>query len=425
MYIGIDDTDSKHSMCTTYVGAVVMKRAESLGARRADYPWLVRLNPNCPFKTRGNAAVCIPLDLEPPRFEEVWDTVVETVMELADTGRGADPGVVAFDAETRSHLHEFYLKAVRELVDLEETVELCESNSLDYWAVGESRGLIGAVAAVGAIEETLTTYELLAYRSKVMWGKERLVDPESVKEMDRMFGQLTFDNYDYEKDEVRVTPHTPCPVLLGIRGLNPDVLPYALSTLKLGEPIEFYEVFRTNQATDLHYVTCDIGSIRPLTSVVIRGRVVRSPTVTQGGHVFFEVSDGSGRVVVAVYEPTGEIRRVVSKLVLSDEVVVFGSVKEKPEGLTVNLEKLKVLRLADLIVERAPRCPHCRKSMKSVGKGKGYRCRRCGFYGPDLNKVSVKVGREIVEGFYEVAVSARRHIVRPLSLHEQDAAEHL
>ncbi len=423
VYIGIDDTDSPSGMCTTYVAARALKAVEELGAKAIDYPWLVRLNPNCPHKTRGNAALCLPLEVEGPSFPHVWERVLEVVEELADVGNGADPGVAAFSEETRAHLLPFYYRAVREIVEVEEALELAERYALAYWRHGEGRGIVGAVAATGADLRTLTTYELLAYRKREMWGKERWVDPESVIKMDSLYGYCTFDNFDYEKGEVRLTPHTPCPVLLGIRGTSPDVLPEALSVLVLGEPYDFYQVFRTNQATDMHYTPSSVSELRPLTSAVVRGRVVGRPTIGPGGHVFFELDDGTGRVKVAVYEPTGSIRKVVLKLVEGDVVEVYGSVKPKPQGLTLNLEKLRVIELRPLFVMRAPRCPACGRTMESAGRGQGYRCDRCGYSDPRAHKVQVEVEREIAPGIYEVAVSARRHLVRPLRLEHSEQTE--
>ena len=54
IYLGIDDTDSKLGMCTTYLAAVLAERLSGFGL--ADYPRLIRLNPNIRYKTRGNAA---------------------------------------------------------------------------------------------------------------------------------------------------------------------------------------------------------------------------------------------------------------------------------------------------------------------------------------------------------------------------------
>ena len=61
LWIGLDDTDSKKGGCTTYIGALLIRRLKRLGLRLAGFPRLIRLNPNCPFKTRGNAAIALRL----------------------------------------------------------------------------------------------------------------------------------------------------------------------------------------------------------------------------------------------------------------------------------------------------------------------------------------------------------------------------
>ncbi|MDD3112051.1 MAG: tRNA(Ile2) 2-agmatinylcytidine synthetase, partial [Methanofollis liminatans] len=45
MFIGIDDTDSPAGMCTTYLGAVLVRRLKSAGLTIRETR-LVRLNPN-------------------------------------------------------------------------------------------------------------------------------------------------------------------------------------------------------------------------------------------------------------------------------------------------------------------------------------------------------------------------------------------
>src|SRR2546427_13077063 len=59
MHLGVDDTDSLRGMCTTYL-ATELVRALS-GWDLIGYPRLVRLNPNIPWKTRGNGAICLRL----------------------------------------------------------------------------------------------------------------------------------------------------------------------------------------------------------------------------------------------------------------------------------------------------------------------------------------------------------------------------
>ena len=54
LHIGMDDTDSARGMCTTFLAYVIVDGLLARGAAFLDYPRLVRLNPNIPWKTRGN-----------------------------------------------------------------------------------------------------------------------------------------------------------------------------------------------------------------------------------------------------------------------------------------------------------------------------------------------------------------------------------
>ncbi|MEC8875549.1 MAG: DNA-binding protein, partial [Candidatus Thermoplasmatota archaeon] len=55
LHIGIDDTDSTKGGCTTWLATEII--AELSEFDLIGSPRLVRLNPNVPWKTRGNAAV--------------------------------------------------------------------------------------------------------------------------------------------------------------------------------------------------------------------------------------------------------------------------------------------------------------------------------------------------------------------------------
>jgi tRNA(Ile2)-agmatinylcytidine synthase len=61
MLIGIDDTDSPQGMCTTYLGAVLVRRLIQAHMQVKEAR-LVRLNPNVTWKTRGNAAIAFEVD---------------------------------------------------------------------------------------------------------------------------------------------------------------------------------------------------------------------------------------------------------------------------------------------------------------------------------------------------------------------------
>src|SRR6266568_4191628 len=58
LWIGVDDTDSLEGMCTTFL-ATELVRDLTEDYDLIGYPRLVRLNPNIPWKTRGNGAICL------------------------------------------------------------------------------------------------------------------------------------------------------------------------------------------------------------------------------------------------------------------------------------------------------------------------------------------------------------------------------
>src|SRR2546428_5620861 len=58
LWIGVDDTDSLRGMCTTFLATEIV-RDLTTDYDLIGYPRLVRLNPNIPWKTRGNGAICL------------------------------------------------------------------------------------------------------------------------------------------------------------------------------------------------------------------------------------------------------------------------------------------------------------------------------------------------------------------------------
>ena len=70
--------------------------------------------------------------------------------------------------------------------------------------------------------------------------------------------------------------------------------------------------------------------------------------------------------------------------------------------LATYLEKNKecIRRLAEEIVRRPPLCPNCGKRMKSLGKGKGYRCRKCNFKSREATKERILMSRDLKPGLY-------------------------
>ena len=84
LHIGIDDTDSTTRGCTTYVAALLVEKLLKLHASFIDYPNLIRLNPNVPWKTRGNGALCLRIVYDESVEAQIKETVISSVEQQSD-----------------------------------------------------------------------------------------------------------------------------------------------------------------------------------------------------------------------------------------------------------------------------------------------------------------------------------------------------
>jgi tRNA(Ile2)-agmatinylcytidine synthase len=427
LWIGIDDTDSKDGMCTTYVGAVVVDRLRKLGAKIIDFPRLIRLNPNWKLKTRGNCAVALNVEVQEQMVPAVKNIVLKTVEELAELDHDTtNPGVVFYQSEKiPAKLKAFSKKVIQDTVTIEEAEALARNVGAEVHKFKLGRGIIGGLAAIGNTLEKDWTFELIAYRVPEKWGSKRRIDAASVVEMNSKTFPETFDNLDQSTGEIRITPHTPCPILYGIRGESAEVIMKAQKFVKEMEPIERIVIYKTNQGTDEHLRRARISEARPNWSVIVDGEVCEKPRVIPGGHVIFKICDGTGKIDCAAYEPTRQFREVVKKLVVGDKVRAYGGIKEKPElPLTINLEKIAILKLAPTLKKVNPVCKRCGKRMKSEGKDKGYSCKKCKIRLPPKAAKILKMPRDVMVGAFEVPPRARRHLAKPLIRVKQPRREY-
>lgn len=404
MYIGIDDTDSKNGMCTTYLAAVLVERLQNYG-EVVGHPRLVRLNPNIRYKTRGNGAIAVQLEEKSGYAARIEDVVVRTVEEMAEfDAPNTNPGIVILD-EIPEEVKNFSKRAVQDIVAIKEAIDLAGRYG-QVRAFKNGRGVIGALAAVGATLEEDHSYELIAYRQRERCGTPRHIDERSAFEANKATYPLTWDTVDITNNTIVFSPSSPCPVLFGIRGDDVDAIQKAFEMIR-SEPVERHIVFKTNQGTDAHLMQGGMTSVKEERSYILGGAVSAPPHTIEGGHVIFSIAENGHKIDCAAYEPTKNFRDVVRKLCVGDEVTVYGAVK----GHTINLEKIEIKSLVECFVRQNPICK-CGKRMKSVGCNQGYRCKKCGTHAEASEHILID--RELDLGLYEVPPSARRHISKPL-----------
>jgi tRNA(Ile2)-agmatinylcytidine synthase len=387
----------------------------------ADYPNIVRLNPNIPYKTRGNAAVALRLEVPDSEYDAVREISVQTVEDSSEIGEEAtDPAVVLLRGKPSSAVTRLSHKALTEIVTVPEAVRTLRDSCGSALSYGSGFGLVGALAAVGDTLEGDHTYELIAYRRRQNIGKPRLIDEASVIKMDQLTSPSTFNNYDTEHKRVLIKPHGPDPVLLGLRGETPEAVHAAFRLLRIHEPIERWVIFRTNHGTEAHFKAPTLRqSLNANSPVVLHGVVYGKPRHITGGHVFVELLTSHQVVQCAAFEPTGKFKEVVARLIPGDQVTIFGGVKEREvdhrSSLTVNLEKIIIERLSNDVIAENPRCPRCSKRMKSAGRGQGFRCPKCKYASPNASKQFLRRNRNILPGLYIPDKKAHRHLTKPFS----------
>jgi tRNA(Ile2)-agmatinylcytidine synthase len=418
MHIGIDDTDSPRMGCTTYIAAILVEKLSRLGVSFVDYPNLVRLNPNVPWKTRGNGALCLRFKCHQHLVEALYEQVIDVIEACSDMDYAAtDPGIVFLTGDdVPAEIRAFARRTIQGVVKKQEAIKLIRMFGAEAIGFKKGRGIIGALAAIGEILEEDHTYELIAYRTPENRGTPRRLDISSIFRMNEKTVPLTFNNVDPETRRVLITPRGPDPILFGIRGETPLAVKRAYEMVHALEPIERWVIFRTNHGTDAHLKrVASIAEVEPYQPAIVRGVVSREPFIVPRRHVIFSVKDESGSVDCAAYAPTGDLRKVARSLIVGDLVEVHGGVRPSSEKhpVTINLEKLRILRLALKVGFHNPFCPRCRRRMESMGAGKGFRCDKCGFRGPHIKKVAKEEKRNVKEGLYITSPRSQRHLTKP------------
>lgn len=377
-------------------------------------------------------------------------TIVSNNAALED--KNTNPGIVVTDDSGLPI--ELYWSAVQGVVELEMIKRQVSFENAIFKGFKKERGIIGAAAAIAwgskvyhnkdisNNSEIDYTFELITYREPSQWGTKRQINPEAVLALDNNFPS-TFNNFDCETDHIAISPNSPCPVLYGVRGEDSRDLINVLSYLKpYAESIDKWVIFKTNQATDDHLVPTNIKNIVKYSSVTVTGSVLDQAKTIPGGHVLIELKEHNfdtnykneydvlyeGKInnnpnfqydknpttiTCAAYEPTKSFRNVLRYLIPGDIVSVSGGLRTNPRS--INLEKIEIHHLEKHSIKlHNPTCSKCGRAMKSIGREKGFRCKKCHIKLPLDCVKTTQVQRKLRLGYYEVPVSARRHLSKPL-----------
>ncbi len=422
LHIAFDDTDSRAGRCTTHLAfRVAGELKREMGAELVDYPLLIRLNPNIPWKTRGNGAVCLRARVRDAG--RAIDYVRQAVEEGSAIGSGANPGVAFLEGETLPEkLKQFSAFAMCDVSSRQQAEKVARECGIKFWTFGNGQGLVGTLGAMGCSLDGDHTFELIAYRTPENCGTPRVVDSDRVIRFSKETFPYTFNNYDQNHHRILITPHGPDPVFFGVRGENPEVVSSAMSRIITSpssmatEELEGHMVFRSNQGTNMHLQNeLDLRTIKAYTAGYVRCRVKSKPYAMEGGHVMFSVEQSGAEMPAAVYEPTG-LANVAVALAPGDLIEIGAGVRK---GTTLhpkilNVEYLLVKGLAPVYDVANPLCKVCGRRMKSEGKNKGYQCEKCKFRDQKAQKIVVEKERMLKLGLYVPTPKAHRHLTKPL-----------
>ena len=418
LHIGFDDTDSRFGRCTTHLAFKLVSCLNKKDVKFLDYPLLIRLNPNIPWKTRGNGAVCLRIMMTKDNdVENVFDFIKNEIEKNSAIGKGANPGLVCLQSkEIPAEIKEFNRLAMFDILSKQKAIKIAQKYNLKYFGFGNGQGLVGAMAAIGCLLDSDHTFEILTYRKIKSCGTSRTIDPIKVIHLHDTTFPSTFNSYDHINKRILILPHGPDPVFCGIRGEDPQVLYNSLKILEIKEDLAGYMIYRSNQGTGMHLQNeLKLSTIKSFTSGYSACVIVTNPQIIQGGHVLFTVEDKLKNICLAVvYEPTG-LTKIASQLHRGDQIEIgFGVRKATAKHSKVlNIEYIFIQQLAQIYNTVNPVCINCKKRMKSEGKNKGYQCKKCKIIDKNCKKVLVLKTRSIKAGLYIPTLKAHRHLTKP------------
>ena len=412
-HIGVDDTDTVQSGCTTYLATYLIEEIINKGGQIIDLPNLIRLNPDVPFKTRGNGAVAIRFDFEITKidllFKNLLDIIDEFTSESVDTGMILLPNV-SFIPEILG----ISKRALYEMIPLTEVTDLIDKHDFLFYGKGQKYGLIGAMAAIGnTLIQQDFTYELLTYRSKENLGLPRKIDEEAVFISSE--DTEIFNSIDFETKRILIAPHGPDPVLFGIRGETSESVLNAFKNMKTLEKIDKWMIFISNQGTGINLTeNKSIENLRQYDQALVEGKLVSYPKISKGGHLLLQISDTSSMLDCMAYFPSGKLTTYLRNLIPGDRVRVGGGIKKNNGKLTMGIEQVFILDMFDASNFHNPICFKCKRTMTSLGKHKGFNCKDCKFHINLEVRSLLERNRPLIPKFMVPPPRSVRHLSKPL-----------
>lgn len=417
LHIGFDDTDSLLCRCTTHLAFNIAGYLLKNDAQFIDYPLLIRLNPNIPWKTRGNGAICLRVKVKDSN--QVIEHIRQYIEKESNIYSGANPAVAFFIGEhIPDAIKEFSRVAMFDILSRQKAQKVSEEQLIRYFTFGNGQGLVGSLAAIGCLLDGDHTFEAIAYRKLENCGKPRIINVLNVINYNKDTFPNTFNNYDEHHKRVLITPHGADPVFCGIRGENPEVVVSSLKRLQLEEKLDGYMVFRSNQGTNMHLQNeLSLLNVKAYTAGYLRCcKIIKKPYIIEGGHALFEVEDSHGDICpAALYEPTG-LTTIASQLEVGDVIEIGYGVRKATakHPKILNIEYLYILHLVQAYQILNPLCKLCGKRMKSEGKEKGFQCDRCRYKDRTAKKILVPQKRNVKTGLYIPTPKAHRHLTKPI-----------
>ncbi|MCL4451012.1 MAG: tRNA(Ile)(2)-agmatinylcytidine synthase [Candidatus Thermoplasmatota archaeon] len=420
MFIALDDTDGNDGGCTTHL---MLRIISELGLDVKGYPRLVRLNPNIPFKTRGNAALCAEVGIsrgrrrkigeymgkpvfsssvidDIPDYEHAAETAWRIVLQEARLNdEKTNPGLIISREKPDES---FYLAALRSVLSVEDVFQRIKEMDIIYRYAKNGRGLIGAFSALSWAAEK-STYEMIMYNYPQPEETPKNVRREVAKLADKIHG--TFNNYDDENRHAAIFPSPRTPVLCGVRTTDPlAILGFpdeVASNFQIGST--GYMLFQTNQATDDHYQQ-HFEQFEELSSYAFNAVISSHPVAIRGGHWFFNFLYKGKEYRAAIFEPSKGLRLLVKDLEIGDYVQIFGSFIDGK----INIEKVRMIERSIVFVRINPTCRKCGSRMQNEGRER-FRCPLCSNHSvlPEYKEIK-RINRR---NSYESPVAGRRHLV--------------